>query len=41
MFQPKQYPREHARDNLHAGRVRVQLRQQDGSLVLPEIATRM
>ena len=39
LLQSKQYPREPARDNLHTGRVRVQLRKGDGSLVVPEITS--
>lgn len=39
-IESKQYPREPARDNLHTGRVRVQLRKGDGSFVVPEITSR-
>lgn len=40
VYQAKQYPREHARDNLHSGRVRVQLKNSEGDPVNPEVCSR-
>ncbi len=36
----KHYPREQARDQIHSGRVRVQLKNEDGSLLNENIVTR-